>query len=66
MPDGENGRLRWAWWFEWVLVPTTGLSLCVYGALTGRIGAAWIPVIVGMIAFPFARTVDRLRRNGDS
>jgi hypothetical protein len=57
-----NGRLRWAWWFEWVVVPLTGLSLLIYGALGGGLPAAYLPVVVGLVAFPFARQVDRLRR----
>jgi hypothetical protein len=58
----DNGRRRWEWQFEWIVVPLTGLGLAVYGALTGTISGAWIPVIVGLIAFPFARTLDKLRR----
>lgn len=59
----NNGRLRWQFTFEWVIVPMTGLILASYGAIFGRVNVAWIPVIVGFVAFPFARTVDRLRRN---
>lgn len=62
--DAKNGQLKWQYLFEWVIVPMTGLVLVVIGSLTDRIGPAWIPVIVGMLAFPFARTVDRLRREG--
>lgn len=59
----DNGRLRWQFTFEWVIVPMTGLGLAVYGAIFGTINVVWVPVIVGFVAFPFARTVDRLRRN---
>jgi len=58
-----NGKAKWQYAFEWVIVPMTGLSLAVYGSLTDRISGAWIPVIVGLIAFPFARTLDKLRRD---
>ena len=62
----QNGKLRWQWQFEWVIVPMTGLSLAVYGALGGpAFREAFIPVIVGMIAFPFARQVDKLRQKKD-
>ena len=60
---GTNGRRTYEWLFEWVIVPLTGLSLAVYGALSNHISGAWIPVIVGLIAFPFARTLDKLRRD---
>jgi hypothetical protein len=43
----------------------TGLTLIVYGATTGRVGDVFIPVLVGLVAFPFARRIDRLRQNGD-
>jgi hypothetical protein len=60
--DG-NGRLRWQFLFEWVIVPMTGLILAVVGSVTGLVDRAWIPVILFFVAFPFARTVDRLRRD---
>ena len=56
-----NGRLKWQWYLEWVIVPMSGVVLAIYGALSGQITPVWIPVIVGMIAFPFARIVDKLR-----
>lgn len=62
VPD-NNGRLRWQFTLEWVIIPLTGLGLTVIGALTGWINAAWAPIIVGFVAFPFARTIDRLRRS---
>ena len=64
MAESQNGQLRWQWFFEWVLVPMTGLALIVYGALTGRVPVAFVPVIVGLLAFPFARTVDKMRQKG--
>lgn len=60
--EHENGRLRYEWLFEWVIVPSTGLLLAVYGSVSGKVNVAWIPGILFLIAFPFARTADRLLR----
>lgn len=58
-----NGRLKWQYIFEWVIVPMTGLGLAITGALSGWISTPWIPVIIGLITLPFARSLDRVRRD---
>lgn len=59
----ERSRELWQYSIEWIICPVTGLSLFVFGALTGTIGIDWIPGILGLIAFPFARQLDRFRRD---
>lgn len=57
-----NGRLKWEWLLEWVLLPSLGAAILVFALAGGTVPAWVIPLVPGLIAFPFARWVDRLRR----
>lgn len=60
-PNG-NGRLRWQWFLEWVVIPGFG-TVVAFVAIVGVQIPGWlIPMIPGAIIFPFARQVDKLRR----
>lgn len=58
----ENGRLKWQWLLEWVCLPSFGAAIAVFALLGGDVPAWMIPLVPGMLAFPFARTLDRLRQ----
>jgi hypothetical protein len=58
-----NGRLKWQWLLEWVIVPTLGVAIIVV-ALSGVTVPAWlVPLVPGLLVFPFARMLDRLRQS---
>lgn len=58
-----NGQARWQWAFEWVIVPMLGVGI-ILAALAGLDVPDWIkPLVPGFLLFPFARAVDRLRRD---
>lgn len=60
----ENGRLRWQWLLEWVIAPSLGIAIVLFALAGGNVPTWMIPLVPGLIAFPFARSLDRLRRNG--
>jgi hypothetical protein len=62
--DG-NGRLKWAWVFENVIVPMAGLLGVTYASLGGPVPPGLYPVLAGMIGYPGVRAIDKARR-GDS
>lgn len=60
-----NGRLKWQWLLEWVIVPSLGIAIILFALAGGKVQNWMIPLVPGLIAFPFARFLDKLRRNGN-
>lgn len=58
----EDGKLRWQYAFEWVIVPMLGVGIVIFALAGGTVPTWLIPLVPGFLLFPFARTVDRLRR----
>lgn len=59
----ENGRLKWQWLFEWVVIPSLGIAITLFALAGGTVPTWLIPLVPGLIAFPFARMLDRRRQD---